>query len=202
MTFEEITPEFIAENKEQQLCQTMPISKKNGGPYSKQELEKRRNEVYRLHFEYGYSARKIAELMKINRNTINGDIRHWYSEITKANDIQPESAIFTILERLDIQRTRIREYLDNASAISEKITIEKMMLDLDCKIISIHQRISESRATMMNFAIDFLNSHLKSQNEKQRYYTFGQKMAVSDSAISKIDRIISEDKKNLWRRQN
>jgi len=200
VTFEEITSEFYQENKNN-LGQFMP-KLHNRGPYTKQELEKRRNEVYRLHLEYGYSARRIAELMKINRNTINGDIKHWYSKIANSNDIQPESAIFAILERLDIQRTRIREYLDNASAITEKITIEKMILDLDCKIISIHQKLSESRATMMNFAIDFLNSHLKGQNQTQRYYTFGQKMAVSDSAINKIDRIISEDKKNLWSRQD
>jgi len=121
VTFEDISPEFYQE----QLCQTMPKSHRHNGPYTKQQLEKRRNEVYRYHFEYGYSARKISELMSINRNTINGDIRHWYSKITKANDIQPESAIFTILERLDIQRTRIREYIDQTSNISEKITIEK-----------------------------------------------------------------------------
>ena len=100
------------------------------GPYSKQELEKRQNEVYRLHFEYGYSARKIAELMNINRNTINGDIKHWYSKVTKSHDIQLESAIYTILERLDIQRTRVREYLDKTSNISEKISIERIILDL------------------------------------------------------------------------
>jgi len=180
----------------------MPISKKNGGRYSTQDTQARRNEVYRYHFEYGYSARKIAELMNINRNTINGDIKHWYSKVANSNDIQPESAIFSILERLDIQRTRIREYLDNTSNISEKITIEKMILDLDCKIAHTYQRMSESHTTMMSFAIDFLNSHLKAQNQTQRYYTFGQKMAVSDSAIKRIDKIISEDKRNLWGRQN
>ena len=200
MAFEEITPEFIKENLNN-LGQFMPKSHKRG-PYSKQDKQARQNEVYRFHFDHGYSARKISELMKINRNTINGDIKHWYSKVANSNDIQPESAIFTILERVDIQKTRIREYLDNTSTISEKITIEKMILDLDNKIISIHQKISESRATMMNFAIAFLNSHLKGQNQTQRYYTFGQKMTVSDSAINKIDRIISEDKKNLWSRQN
>ncbi|MDH3764431.1 MAG: hypothetical protein OER82_01295 [Nitrosopumilus sp.] len=174
----------------------------NRGPYSKSELEKRRNEVYRYHFEYGYSARKIAELMKINRNTINGDIKHWYSKISNSNDIQPESALFTTLERLVIQRTRIREYLDKTSSISEKITIEKMILDIDYKITQINQRIFESAQAMMSFAIKFLNDHLKEQNQKQRYFTFGQKMTVSDSAIKKIDKIISEDKKNLWSRQN
>ena len=186
MTFEEIPTEFIAENINN-LGQFMPKSHKKG-PYSKQELEKRRNEVYRLHFEYGYSARKIAELMNINRNTINGDIKHWYSKVEKSNDGQVESAIFTILERLDIQRTRIREYLDKTTNVSEKITIEKIILDLDYKIIQINQKTSESSKRIMNYAIEFLNEHLKTQNQKERYFTFGQKMAVSDSAIKKLIR--------------
>ena len=101
--------------------------------------------------------------MNINRNTINGDIHHWYSKITKSNDGQSESMIFVILERLDVQRTRIREYLDTTSNISEKITIEKMILDLDCKIAHIHQKISKSTQRIMNYAIGFLNDHLKAQ---------------------------------------
>ena len=179
----------------------MPKSHQRG-PYTKQELEQRRNEVYRLHFEYGYSARKIADMMSISRNTINGDIRHWYSKITKSNDGQAESTIFVILERLDVQRTRIREYLDSTSDISEKITIEKMILDLDYKIAQTHQKIFELSRTVMDFAIKFLNEHLKAQNQKQRYFTFEQKLSVSDPAIKRIDKIIAQDKKNLWSRQN
>ena len=88
----DISEEFLAE------CQTMPKSQRHNGQYTKQEIQKRRNEVYRYHFEYGYSARKIAELIKINRNTINGDIKHWYSKISNKNYIlDPES---TILEYL------------------------------------------------------------------------------------------------------
>jgi len=201
VTFQEITPEFIAENK-QQLCQTMPISNKKGGPYSKQELEKRRNEVYRLYFEYGYSARKIAELMNINRNTINGDIKHWYSKVAKSNDIQPESAIFTVLERLDIQRTRIREYLDKTSNVSEKITLERMILDIDSKIAQINHKLAESSNRITNYTITVLNEHMKSTNQSNRFLGFEQKLSVSEPALAQINKIISEDKKNLWKRQN
>ena len=92
----------------------MPKSHKRG-PYSKQELENRRNEVYRLHFEYGYSARKIAGFMKINRNTVNGDINYWYSRIAKNNSIfEPEYAVIFNLQRLEIQRSRLRERLDKS----------------------------------------------------------------------------------------
>jgi hypothetical protein len=60
----DVSSEFIESGK------IKTKQKKRGGPYSKDEKVKRLDEVYRLHFEYGYSARKISELMKINRNTI------------------------------------------------------------------------------------------------------------------------------------
>ena len=180
----------------------MPISKKNGGPYSKRDMQARRNEVYRYHFDYGYSARKISELIKINRNTINGDIKHWYSKVAKSNDIQPESAIFTVLERLDIQRTRIREYLDKTSNISEKITIEKMIMDIDCKIAQINEKLNFSSTRTLSYVIESLNNHLKSKNDKDRYIGIHEKIQTSEHAKKRIDKIIAEDKKNLWSRQN
>jgi len=54
---------------------------KKGGPYTKKEQDDRRQEVFKLHFEKGYSAMKISEVLNMNRNTINEDIRHWYSEL-------------------------------------------------------------------------------------------------------------------------
>ena len=59
------------------------VQEKKGGPYTKNEKMKRQNEVYRLHFELGYSAVKISDMMKINRNTINSDINYWYSSLSK-----------------------------------------------------------------------------------------------------------------------
>ena len=180
----------------------MPKSQKHNGPYTKHEIQSRRDEVYRLHFEYGYSARKIAELMSINRNTINGDIKHWYSKITKSNDIQPESAIFTILERLDIQRTRIREYLDQTQSISEKIPIERMIMDIDSKIAQINEKLYFSSTKLIGYMVESINNHLKSTNDSTRYLGFHDKIAVSNDSRKKINKIISEDKKNLWSRQN
>ncbi|MDH3766303.1 MAG: hypothetical protein OER82_10925 [Nitrosopumilus sp.] len=197
----QVSEEFLHENKSN-LGQFMPISHKRG-PYTKQELEKRRNEVYRYHFEYGYSARKIAELLKINCNTINGDITYWYSKIAKSNDIQPESAIFTVLERLDIQRTRIREYLDQpTSNISDKIAIEKILLDIDFKIAQVNHKLADSGNRITDYAMEFLNKYLKSTNSRERYLSINQKLSVSKSASKQIDKVISEDKKNLWSRQN
>ena len=60
-----VTPEFLVESINEEYQKN-----KKGGPYSKIERKKRQHEVAKLHFEYGYSARKISEMMKINRATI------------------------------------------------------------------------------------------------------------------------------------
>ena len=36
------------------------VSEKKGGPYPKNEKVKRQNEVFRLHFDLGYSAVRIS----------------------------------------------------------------------------------------------------------------------------------------------
>jgi len=79
---------------------------KKGGPYTKDDQESRRNEVGRLHFEYGYSARKIADIMKINRNTINSDIKYLYDAI-KEETKEKRGFCLTAEWKARSQRTRI-----------------------------------------------------------------------------------------------
>ncbi|MCA9827692.1 MAG: hypothetical protein KC444_04780 [Nitrosopumilus sp.] len=62
------------------------VLKKTGGPYTRKEQEKRRNQVYDMHFEKGYSAVRIAESIKINRNTVNEDIKYWYAQVSSDFD--------------------------------------------------------------------------------------------------------------------
>ena len=61
---------------------------KKGGPCTKQEKEKRRNEVFNLHFEYGYSALQISQFLKVNRNTINADISFLYSQLREETELR------------------------------------------------------------------------------------------------------------------
>ena len=90
----------------------LATSEKKGGPFTKNDQEKRRNEVYRLHFEYSYSAVKIAELMKVNRNTIHKDIQYWYAKIAKKHNIfNPEYTVIKNIQRFEIQRTRLENSL-------------------------------------------------------------------------------------------
>ena len=126
--------DFSVKNLEN--CQSEFKSKnKKGGPYSKKDRDSRIDEVCRLHFEYGYSAKKISELMKINRNTINSDIKQLY--LTLESNWEKTTSVSLLqnhIESVLAQKRRLREALDNTEKFSEKLAIEKMILQVESKI--------------------------------------------------------------------
>ncbi len=113
---------------------------KKGGPYSKDERETRQREVSRLHFEFGYSAVKIADLMNINRNTINEDIKHLYSNSKEELKQDSEDFILRQHGRLEAQRSRIIEKITENKI--DDIRYEKLLLDIDAKINNILLKIN------------------------------------------------------------
>jgi len=105
---------------------------KRGGPYTTQ------NEVLKLHFEYGYPATKIADLMKINRNTINDDINQGYEQLSKDwNKYDLDSWLMKQIQRFESQRSRLLQELEKQGTIKEKLQIEKLIYEIDCKIAQI-----------------------------------------------------------------
>lgn len=187
----DVDRKFIEENKKIKFKNS-----KKGGPYSKGEKEKRRQEVYKLHFDYGYSARRISEMMKINRNTINGDIAYWYIRIFKTYNkpMNPEIAVMLNIERLDIQRSRLREQVDKAKSVQERMSIERLICEIDSKILHTHNRLSESERRLLDESTKRLNEFLKENRSKTQYLTLSDKISVSNKTAEKIHKLIEEDK--------
>ncbi len=186
----DVSSEFIESGKSSKIN-----SKKKGGPYSKDEKVKRLDEVYRLHFEYGYSARKISELMKINRNTINSDIDHWHNKILiNSNFLNLEGYVMVSLERLNIQRSRLRENLDKAENFQQRHVIEKIIFDIECKIVSINMKLADSTKRIQNLKVGYLNDYLKIKGKELRYLSLFDKIAVSKKAHEKISKIMKNDR--------
>jgi len=189
----EIAEEFFSENKNH--SQKTNLQRKKSGPHSKKQRNKRKDEVYRLHFEYGYSARKIADLMKINRNTVNGDINYWYSKIVKnTNVFNPEFAILINLERLEIQHSRLREQLDKTKSVQEKLAFERLIFDIDSKILHTYHKLTDSSVRVMNYSTNILNTWMKQNKSEKRYMTMHDKFSVSEKAKARINKIINEDR--------
>ena len=116
---------------------------KKGGPYTKKEQDERKQEVFKLHFEKGYSAMKISEMLNVNRNTINEDIRHWYSELAQElKDIDLTSWAIEQYHRLEAQRNRLVDELEKQENIQHKIAIEKLISEVDNRLTPFVSRIS------------------------------------------------------------
>ena len=110
---------------------------KKGGPYTKPQQEKRRMQVYEMYFEKGRSAASIARELSVNRNTVSEDVRFLSSEITSEYKKEKvEDMVSEQMERFDLQRERLMYMLESADN-SEKLRIEKMILDMDCKLFAL-----------------------------------------------------------------
>ena len=186
-----ISDDFIETNKKFKP----DTRRKKGGPYTKQEIIDRKNEVYRLHFEYGYSARKIADLMKVNRNTINGDVDYWYSKIIDNTNMgDPLNAIMINLQRLDIQRSRIREQLDKTETFQEKLALERLILEIDSRILNTHYKLTNSARNLLDFSTERMNDWMKKNKKDNRFLTLSDILSVSEKAQEKINKIIKQNR--------
>ncbi|MCH7648372.1 MAG: hypothetical protein IIA83_07185 [Thaumarchaeota archaeon] len=186
-----ISDDFIEANKK-----FIPDTRrKKGGPYTKQEIIDRKNEVHRLHFEYGYSARKIADLMKVNRNTVNGDIDYWYSKIVdNTNEVDPSCAIMVNIQRLDIQRSRLREQLDKTETFQEKLALERLILEIDSRILNTHYKLANSTRNLIDYSTEIVNNWMKEKKMDKRFLTMFDMISVSEKAFEKIEKIITQDR--------
>ena len=111
----------------------------NGGPYSKKDRDARIEEVGRLHFEYGYSANKISELIGANRNTVNSDIAQLFSALKEDWEKTPTlSLLQSHVVSVFAQKRRLREQLDSTEKTSERLAIEKLLLKVDLAICQFH----------------------------------------------------------------
>jgi len=170
--------------------------KKKGGPYPKSEKEKRLEEVYRLHFEYGYSARKIAEFLNINRSTINRDIMYWFSNIVKKwRHLDPEIYVMKQIERFEIQRTRLRKQLDSAQSFHEKMTVERFIFNLDLKIVIFQVKLIETISSVQRQTVERINTQYEKDKTENRVIAYSDVLGVSEKAYEKITKIYREDRK-------
>jgi len=191
VTFEEILPEFYQEN--QKLCKTMQIPR-NSGRRSANEREKRREEVFRLHFELGYPATKIAEVMNVNRNTINNDINYWYSRLSKTgSNIDLVGWCQRQLHRLETQRRRLLEYLEKDNSLQARIGYEKMIFEIDSKISHIVIKMSNTNESMLNTCVSVINRWAEKQKLDVRYISKREITKVSSQTLPKIKNILKND---------
>jgi hypothetical protein len=200
----EINQDFIEENKKinLNLVRHGQNSKKKFAPFTRSQRRKRRMEVYKLHFEHGVPATRIAELMKVDRNTINNDLKILYQEAL--NDYDPEDmSLDDILQkqllRLETQRDRLGLYLCDAKDINNKIAIERLIADIDFKLIGAIEKVNHNTGRFWDEIIKGVNKIAENNNLHIRYTSLFELHKISiDSRMSlnKLKEDILREKKS------
>ena len=187
-----VSKEFLKDNQTRNKTISKP-RKKKGGPYSKTDRQARRDEVYRLHFEYGYSAVKIADLMKVNRNTIDSDIQYLYSTLQHAdNKISFGDLINKQHIRFEYQRNRLMQILEKTNSIQEKQQLERLIFDIDSKLTSTYLKVCDSKLQNWDQAVDFINKWMEKNHKDNNYLLFGDLITTSENKRKRIDKILNE----------
>ena len=137
---------------------------KNGGPYSKSEREDRQNEVYNLHFEYGYpkevikrevpinmwrTSTKFADIFKLNSINIGLVPIETSSKNVEAlfNKIEnnPKTNIYISIEEKSVKCEEIEFSFDLDDFSQNRILKGLDKIDITLEYISDIENFSKSR---------------------------------------------------------
>jgi len=200
----EINQEFIEENKKinLNLVRHRQDSRHKFAPFTKSQRRKRRIEVYKLHFEHGIPATRIAQMMKVDRNTINNDLKILYREALadySPEDMNLDDILQKQLLRLETQRDRLGLYLCDAKDINNKIAIERLIADIDFKLIGAIEKIRHNESRFWDEMIKRINKVAEIKKLDLRYTSLFELHKISiDSrkSLNKLKEEVLEEKKS------
>jgi hypothetical protein len=192
----EINQDFIEENKRINLNLVRPRQnyKHKFAPFTRSQRRKRRMEVYKLHFERGMPATRIAELMKVDRNTINNDLKILYSEAL--SDYNPDMSLADILQkqlvRLETQRDRLCLYLSDAKDINSKIAIERLITDIDYKLIGAIEKVRHNSGRFWDEITKKANKLAEANKLGIRYTSLFELREISTDSRKSLNKLKQE----------
>ena len=119
---------------------------KTGGRYTKPEQEERRNKVFEYYFQKGLSALEIADILVVNRNTVNADVSYLCSELLKGDkQTYYRNGLEKQFTKLEFQKSRLQKELDKELEFKERYQIEKYILQIDLSIANMIVKIDTSK---------------------------------------------------------
>ena len=117
-------------------------SKKADGPYTKQQQDERRRKVNELYFEKRLTAVKIADIVGVNRNTVNEDIKLAYVQTSESF---PDDSILLFLnqiKKMEAQIMTVEKDLESQTDFSKKIILVKLLFQMNNSIAKFYQKMT------------------------------------------------------------
>jgi len=188
----QVDNKFIEENEK--ICLVPSSSKcRKGGPYSKAERQKRIDEVFKLHFMHGWSANKIADSMKVNRHTIESDIKLLWNKLGEQIFAPSWSAwIRRQLDRLEFQRSRLIEMLNKEEDADRKLSIERLIFEIDNRIMHYTLNTFNNEIVVWARVTNRVNDFAEQKKLGTRWYSPFELVEITPNQRERIDKILKE----------
>lgn len=186
----EISSDFLEENKK--FSQT----KKQVKHYNKVTRKQRRQKVAELYLECGYPITRIAEILHVNRHTIEADIKYLFSQY----DIKESDATDFVAAqcyRMETQRVRLVEKLRKETDFDKQMILEKMISKLDIDLINLQFKFYTTNVNISDLIVKQVNEFFEYHNIDKRYYNSREVGELPEEALAKIRKIIT-DEREKW----
>lgn len=164
-------------------------------PYTKSQRQQRRSEVYKLHFEHGMPATKIAEIMNVDRNTINNDLKVLYQKALNdynVDNMSLDEIVEKQLVRLETQRDRLGLYLCDVKDINAKISIERLIADVDFKLLGAIEKVNHNSSQFCDKILKRANKVAEIKELNMRYTSLFELEKISIDSRKSLDEIADQ----------
>ena len=176
------------EDKNEKLDSDLVQPRHKFAPFTGAERKKRRVEVYKLHFGHGVPAIRISGLMKVDRNTINNDLKFLYRKALSDynfDNMSLEDILEKQLVRLETQRDRLGIYLSDAKDVTNKVAIERVIADIDFRVLTAVEKINHNTVQFYDQIIKAVNNIAENKKLDVRFTSLLELRQISiDSRIS------------------
>jgi len=129
--------------------------------------------------------------MKVDRNTINNDLKILYNKAIK--NYNSDESYDDILEkqilRLETQRDRLGLYLCDTNDINSKMTIERMITDIDFKVIGVIEKLNQNIVQHWNAVMEQVNKIAEKEKLKTRFTILFELYRISVDTRQDLDKL-------------
>ncbi len=191
----DITSDFIEEQRKaaDKIQGTNIVKPSKFSPYTRAEREKRRKEVARLHFEKGMPGIRIAEAMKVDKNTIYADLKAIYRELARPGYSTAE-AYDRFYVRLEMQRARLEEYLSKESDVQTKLMIERQLTDIESRLLKADERIYDNTNKIRNGVAEHINKYCEENKLDYRVLNLQELLKVSSEGWNSFMTVLRKER--------
>lgn len=134
-------------------------------------------------------------MMNVNRNTVNGDIHYWYGILSKEwESYDIEAWHMKQVHRLESQRTRLFQELEKTTETTVKLSIERMILDIDIKMTNFVSKSVYTQDWLRDRSVAWINKWAKENNSKYRLLDANAAWYTSEEITEKVRKLIHDGK--------